>query len=53
MNLEKELYEELVFVRLHQLYKDTFIIHERDRTQGRRIIHYSLNSDSVYREEKF
>lgn len=53
MGLEKDFYEELECVHEDGLIKGKFIIYENDAKKGHRIIHYALNQDSVYREEKF
>jgi len=50
---QREHYSELVGVVRDDSIKDKFIIFENDPIKGRRIIHYDLPSDSIYREEKF
>lgn len=53
MTLEKDIYGELRNVKTHYLNANTYIIYEKDEDKGYRVIHYSLDSDSVYREDKW
>jgi len=53
MDLEKDFYETIDCVHEDGLISGKFIIYESDAKKGHRILHYALNSDSVYREEKF
>jgi hypothetical protein len=53
MSLEKDFYEEVDRVHEDDLIKGKYVIYESDSIKGHRIIHFDLNSEALYREEKF